>query len=111
MRSDTSLECRIEVCRQIRSEDHNTVEGLQFAKEHVHSQVHLTVIRQSASCGTACRDGIRFIEKEHRILLGSRTEYAGDVFRSLADPHRLCFRVIHYDKIHAAGVRDTVATN
>src|ERR1051325_9841172 len=39
MRSDTPLECGIEVCGEIRCKDHDTVERLQFAKKHIHSQV------------------------------------------------------------------------
>ena len=80
-------------------------------EEDIHSEVHLAVIRSRASGGTPCRDGIRFIEKEHGILLRSRAKNAGHVFRSFTDPHRLCFGVIYNEKFHADGIRDSLSAN
>src|SRR4029077_19092181 len=111
MRSDTPLECRIKVRCQIGCKDHDTVEGFQFAKKDIHSQVHLTVMRQGGTSGPACRDGISFIKEEDRVLVRRRPKNSSDVFRSLAYPHRLCLSVIDNDKLQANCMGNCLSAN
>ena len=70
MGSDAPLERRIKVRCQVGRKDYDPIKSLEFAKENVDRQVALAVVRQNGPRRTARRDGISFIKKQHRVLLG-----------------------------------------
>ena len=70
--SAAPLECRVEVRGEIRREDHNAVESLELAQEHVHRGVGLALVRKRDAHGTTCGDRIGFVEEEHRLRARAR---------------------------------------
>src|SRR5262245_61159035 len=68
-------------------------------------------MRQHSAGRAPCGYGIRLVKKEDGILICCGAEYARDVFRSLADPHRLRLSVVHNEKLHAESMRDSFGAN
>jgi len=54
----------------------------------------------------ACRDGIGFVEEQHRVLLPRQAEDGGDVLGRLSRPHRLHFSVANDQQLLAEGMGD-----
>src|SRR4051812_31771144 len=71
MAADPTFECRIEIGGQVRGENDDAVEGFELAQKNVNGQITLAVVRQDRARRAPRSDGVRFVEKQDGVLLGS----------------------------------------